>query len=105
MHQASVLDCLSFNPFSFEQDGVASAEVNIGRCQVADGLVVAPVVVVINEGADLGLEIARQVKQDQADLAEVNPEMAEARTMVNPNAAREEAKGQDEGESAGEGGE
>ena len=49
MQQAAVLDGLSFDPFSFEQDGVASAEVNIGRRQVADGLVVAPVVVVIDE--------------------------------------------------------
>ena len=50
-----------FDPLSFQQDGVASAEVGIGRCQVADGLVVTLVVVVIDEGIDLGLEIARQV--------------------------------------------
>ena len=61
MHQASVLDGVSFDPFSFQQDGVASAEVNIGRCQVADGLVVTLVVVVIDEGIDLSLEIARQI--------------------------------------------
>ena len=62
MHQASVLDGLSFDPFLFEQDGVASSEVNIGRCQVADGLVVTlVVVVVINEGVDLGLQVGRQV--------------------------------------------
>ena len=55
------MDSLAFDPFSFEQDGVASAEVDIGRRQVADGLVVTPVVVVIDEGVDLGLEMARQV--------------------------------------------
>ena len=49
MHQASVLDGLSFDPFSFQQDGVASAEVNIGRCQAANGLMVTPVVVMIDE--------------------------------------------------------
>ena len=32
VHQASGLDGLSFDPFSFQQDGVASAEVDIGRC-------------------------------------------------------------------------
>ena len=69
MHQASVLDGLSFDPFSFQQDGVASAEVNIGRCQVADGLVVTLVVVVIDEGIDLGLEIARQVVVLEQDAA------------------------------------
>ena len=61
VHQASVLNGLSFDPFSFQQDGVAVAEVNIGRCQVGDGLVVTLVVVVIDEGIDLGLEIARQI--------------------------------------------
>ena len=61
VHQASVLDGLSFDPFAFQDDGVASAEVNIGWRQVADGLVVTLVVVVLDEGVDLGLEIARQV--------------------------------------------
>ena len=67
VHQASGLDGLSFDPFSFEQDGVASSEVDVGRCEVADGLVVTLVVVVIDEGIDLSLEIAGQVvvlKQD-----------------------------------------
>ena len=61
MHQASALDGLSFDPFSFQQDGIAAAEVDVGGCQVADGLVVTLVVVVIDEGVDLGLEIARQI--------------------------------------------
>jgi hypothetical protein len=61
VHQASALDGLSFDPFSFQQDGVATAEVDIGRCYIADGLVVTLVVVVIDEGVDLGLEIARQI--------------------------------------------
>ena len=59
--QASALDGLSFNPLSFQQDGLAAAEVDVGRCQIADGLVVTLVVVVIDEGVDLSLEIARQV--------------------------------------------
>ena len=59
--QASALDGLSFDPFSFQQDGVASSEVDIGGCQIADGLVVTLMVVVIDEGVDLGLEIARQI--------------------------------------------
>ena len=55
------LDGLSFDPFSFKQDGLAASEVDVGRRQIADALVVAQVIVVGDEGADLGLEIARQV--------------------------------------------
>ena len=59
--QASALDGLSFDPFSFQQDGVGSTEGDVGRRQVTDGLVVSLVVVVIDEGVDLSLEIAWQV--------------------------------------------
>ena len=59
--QASALDGLSFDPFSFQEDGLAASEVDVGRCQIADALVVSLVVVMINEVADLGLEIARQI--------------------------------------------
>ena len=57
--QASGLDGLSFNPFSFQEDGLAAPEVDVGRCQIADGLMVTLVVVMIDEGIDLSLEIAR----------------------------------------------
>jgi hypothetical protein len=59
--QASGLDGLSFDPFSLQQDGLAAPEVDVGRCQIADGFVVTLVVVVIDEGVDLGLEIAGQI--------------------------------------------
>jgi hypothetical protein len=36
VHEASVLNGLSFDPFSLQQDGADSPEVNIGGCQVAD---------------------------------------------------------------------
>ena len=61
MHQASVLDCLSFDPFSFQQNGLAAPEVDVGRCQIGDGLVVTLVVVVIDEGPYLPFKFARQV--------------------------------------------
>ena len=61
MVQAPALDGLSFDPFSFQQDGVASAEVDVGWCQIADGLVVTLVVVVIDEGLDLSLQVAGQI--------------------------------------------
>ena len=59
--QASGFDGLSFNPFSFQEDGLAAPEVDVGRCQIADGLVVTLVVVMIDEGIDLSLEIAGQI--------------------------------------------
>ena len=37
--------CL-FYPFRFDEDGVASPEVDVGGCQVAEALVVAQVIVV-----------------------------------------------------------
>src|SRR5437588_5414127 len=65
--QASVLDGLSFDPFSFKQDGLASAEVDIGRGEVGDTLVVSQTIVVGDELADPGFKIAGQIvvlKQD-----------------------------------------
>ena len=49
VHQAPEFNGLSFDPFSFKQDGVAWPEVNVRGCQVADGLVVTMVVVVIDK--------------------------------------------------------
>ena len=67
MYQASVLDGLSFDPFSFQQDGLAAPKVDVGRCEVGDGLVVSQVVVVGDEGGDLGLEIAGKIVVVQQD--------------------------------------
>ena len=67
MVQSSELDGLSFDPFTLQQDCLASSEVDIGRCQVAQALVVALVIVVLDEAIDVGFEVARQVvvlKQD-----------------------------------------
>ena len=60
MLQAAIGNGLSFNPFSFCQDDGAASEVDVGGGEVADALVVAAVVVVVDERRDLGLEIARQ---------------------------------------------
>ena len=43
MLQASAGDCLSFDPFPFDEDGLAASEVDVGRGQIAQALVVAPV--------------------------------------------------------------
>jgi hypothetical protein len=61
VQQAAIGDCLSFDPFSFDQNGLAAPEVNVGWRQIVDALVIAQVIVVSDEGPDLGFEIARQV--------------------------------------------
>ena len=57
MKQASILDCLSFDALPFGEDLSGPAEVDIGRVQVLQALVIAPVIVVLDEGPDLGFEI------------------------------------------------
>jgi hypothetical protein len=59
--QASLLDGLSLDAFAFEQDGLAAAEIDVGRGEVTQALVVALVVIVGDEGLDLRLEVAGQV--------------------------------------------
>ena len=56
--QAAVGDSLSLDPFSFCQDGWTASEVDVGRGEIVDALVVAAVVVVIDKGRDLGFEVA-----------------------------------------------
>ena len=38
--QAPLFECLSFDPFSFQQDGLTAPEVNVGRCQIAQAFAV-----------------------------------------------------------------
>jgi hypothetical protein len=61
VQQAAVGDGLSFDPFSFDQNGLATSEIDVGGRQIADAFVKAQVIVVSDEGLDLGFEIARQV--------------------------------------------
>ena len=58
--QAPGLQCVSLDPFPFQQDGLATTEVDIGRRQVVQALVITVMVVVADEVADLELEMARQ---------------------------------------------
>ena len=50
MQQASVCDGLSFDPFPFNEDGLAASEVDVGRRKIGQALVVAQVIVVGDEG-------------------------------------------------------
>ena len=58
--QAPMFDGLLFDPIALSDDGFGSSEVDIGRGHVVEALVVAPMVVVLDEGLDLSLKVARQ---------------------------------------------
>ena len=57
MKQAARFDGLLFDPFSLFQNGLSAPEVDIGGRKVLQALVVAPVVVVLDERVDLLAEI------------------------------------------------
>ena len=58
--QPTVLDGFAFDPFSFQQDGLAAPEVDVGWGEIVDALVITPVVVIGGERIDLGFEVAGQ---------------------------------------------
>jgi len=59
--QSSVSDGVSFDPFALEQDGLTASEVDVGGREVLQALVIATMIVVLDEAADVGFEIAGQV--------------------------------------------
>jgi hypothetical protein len=56
--QAPILDCETFDPFSLHEDFLTASEVNVGWREVAEALVTAMIVVMLDEGPDPGFEIA-----------------------------------------------
>ena len=73
--QASMFDGLSLDPFSSMDDGRGSAEVSISGRYVFQALVVAPVVIVLDERLDLLLQVTGQevVLQEDAILQGLVP--------------------------------
>ncbi len=67
MKQAPVFDGRSFDPVSLFQNGFTAPEVDIGRGEVLQALVIASVVVVLDERVDLLAEITGQVVVLQQD--------------------------------------
>ena len=67
MKQASRFDGPSFDPFSLFQDRLTSTEVDIGRGEVLQAFVIAPVIVVLDESIDLLSQVAGQVIFFQQD--------------------------------------
>jgi hypothetical protein len=60
MHQASFFEGVLLDASPFLDDGLISAEVDVGRREITEALVVPVVVVVGDEGPDLPLQVARQ---------------------------------------------
>ena len=60
MLQAALLDCPFLDLFPFSENGFVAPEVDVSGCDVVDALVIALVVVVIDESADLSFKITRQ---------------------------------------------
>src|ERR1039458_8138231 len=73
--QASKFDGLSLDSFSSLGDGRSSAEVSIGGGYIFQALVIAPVVIVLNERLDLLLEVTGQevIFQEDAVLQGLVP--------------------------------
>jgi hypothetical protein len=67
MLQSSLFDGVSFDPFAFQQDSLASAEVDVGRCQVLQAFVIAAVIVVVDEVRDLRFKTPQQAPKVFAD--------------------------------------
>ena len=61
MLQSSLFEGLSFDPLALMQDGLGASEVDIGGREVLQALVIATMIVVLDEAADVGFEIAGQV--------------------------------------------
>ena len=53
-----MLDGQAFNPFALFDDGCGPAKVGVGWCHVVEALVVAPMVVLLDEGVVLGLKVS-----------------------------------------------
>jgi len=66
--QASRFECLSFDPFSLFQNGFVTSEVDVRRRDVVQALMTALMVVVIDEGFDLGFEVIQILKSVQRVL-------------------------------------
>ena len=71
--QAAMFDGLSLDPFALFDDGPGPAEVGIGGCHVVQALMVALLIVVLDERRDLSLKVAGQevVLQQDAVLQDL----------------------------------
>ena len=67
MHQAALLDGPALDALALQQNGLPPAEIDISRGQIVQALVVAPVVIPLDECLNIGLKRAWQVVVFQQD--------------------------------------
>ena len=72
MMQASGFDGLVFDPFTFEEDGLPTPEVDISRRKIGDAFVISQMIVVADEVSGLLSDITGQIKPLQGHYD--NPE-------------------------------
>ena len=65
--QAPRFERFSLDPFPLFQDGFVASEVDVGRRDVVQALVVSSMIVVVDEGLDPGFEITGQEVAFQQD--------------------------------------
>ncbi len=65
--QAAIGEDPWFDPLPLEKDGGTSAEIDIGRSEIVETLVIARVLVVLDKGPDLRLQVAGQVIMFEQD--------------------------------------
>ena len=65
--QAARFERLPFDPFPMFKNGFVSPEVDVSGYDVVDALMVALMIIVIDEGSDLGFEVTRQEVVFQQD--------------------------------------
>jgi hypothetical protein len=70
--QESRFECLSFNPFPLFYDCFVPSEVDVRRRDIVQALVVALMVVVIDEGFNLCFEITWQEVSDVSAYSPIN---------------------------------
>lgn len=61
MLQAPMFDGLSLDPFALFDDGARPAEVGIGGCHIVQALVVALVIVMLDERLDRGRSLSSEM--------------------------------------------
>ena len=73
--QAALSDGFAFDPFPFQRDDIAAPEVDVGRSEIVEALVVSPMIVMLDESRDLGFEVLLEevVFQQDAVLQRLVP--------------------------------
>ena len=75
MVQTALSDCVLFDPVAFQQDGLALAEVDVGWGEIVEALLVSAMIVMLDEGRNLGFEVLLEevVFQQDAVLQRLVP--------------------------------